>query len=134
MAIQTVLSEARYLNITEAQLERLALEFKQEEVVEQLKLPPESSSRTLRASAEEIAEYQGMEATALADAAVLRKKASGGGGSGARKPTRGKRWAAFLIFSLLFAMLRSNQLHACMSMLLGATKAPQLLWPEATER
>lgn len=76
MAIQTVLSEARHLNITEAQLERLALEFKQEEVDEQLKLPPESSSRTLRASAEEIAEYQGMEATALADAAVLRKKAS----------------------------------------------------------
>ena len=76
VAIQTVLSEARHLNITAPQLERLALEFKQEEVDEQLKLPPESSSRTLRASAEAIAEYQGMEATALADAAVLRQKAS----------------------------------------------------------
>lgn len=74
MAIATVIATARDVDITDAQLRRLGLEFKQDEVDSQLRLPEKSSSRILHADADDIEEYQSMEATALADAAALRQK------------------------------------------------------------
>lgn len=74
MAIPTVIRTARDIDITDAQLERLSLEFKQHEVDTQLQLPEGSSSRTLDANARDVKVYQDMETTALADAAALRQK------------------------------------------------------------
>lgn len=74
VSIRTVLATASRLSISEQQLQRLSLEFKQSEVDSQLSLPKESPSRTLRASEEDVAAYLKMEDVALADAATLRQK------------------------------------------------------------
>ena len=74
VSIPTVLQTASGLSISEAQLERLSLEFKQQEVDQQIQLPLRSPSRTLRASKSDIAKYKQMENTALEDAEALRQK------------------------------------------------------------